>query len=222
MTPGPGTLALLAVLGGAAALDGTSLGQVMVSRPLVAATLAGCVAGSPAHGAMLGLFLEALHLGVLPVGASRYPEGGPPAVAGAALFAGSAGTFAELLPVVLFCMAWEWACGATVQWMRHWNARAASPPEETELDPATLERRHYASIAGDFARGAVLTLLGLALLAAWLRAGPAEWTPEPVARMALAGVAAAGIASSLRLFGSRRLPLFVLGAACGVALLVLR
>jgi hypothetical protein len=222
MLPGPGTLALLAMIGGAAALDATSLGQVMVSRPLVAATLAGWAAGAPVQGAALGLLMEALHLSVLPVGAARYPEGGPPAVAGAALLAGSAGTYAQLLPVVLFCIAWEWACGVTVGWLRHANSRLAALPGTHELEPATLERRHLAAIGFDFARGAGLTLLGMGLLALWLRLGPSAWVEERTARLVLCGAAAASIASSLRLFGRRRLPWFVAGAACGAALLVLR
>jgi PTS system mannose-specific IIC component len=221
MLPGPGTLALLAVIGGAAALDGTSLGQLMVSRPIVAATLAGWAAGAPAQGALLGLFMEAMHLSVLPVGAARYPEGGPPAVAGAALFAGTAGTYADLLPIVLFCMVGEWVSGATVGWLRHANSRLAAPPGTTELDPATLERRHVSAIALDFARGAVLTLVGLVLLALWLRVSPSRWVDERLARLVLGGLAAASIASSLRLFGRRRLPWFVAGAAAGAVVVAL-
>jgi hypothetical protein len=222
MLPGPGTLALLVAIGGAAALDGTSLGQLMVSRPLVAATLAGWAVGAPVQGAVLGLFMEALHLSVLPVGAARYPEGGPPAVAGAALFAGTGGTFHELLPIVFFCLAWEWVSGATVGWIRHANSRLAAPPGTAELDPGTLERRHLAAIGFDFARGALLTAVGLGLLAAWLGLHPAAWVGERTARMVLGTLAAASIASSLRLFGRRRLPWFVAGAAAGAAVLVLR
>lgn len=222
MLPGPGTLALLAALGGAAALDGTSLGQLMVSRPVVAATLAGWAAGAPAQGALLGLFMEAMHLSVLPVGAARYPEGGPGAVAGAALFAGTAGGFAELLPIVLFCMAWEWVSGATVGWLRNANARLAMPPGTTELDPRTLERRHVAAIGLDFARGALLTVLGLGLLALWLRVDPARWVDERVARLVLGSLAAASVASSLRLFGRRRWPWFAAGAAAGAVVVALR
>ena len=68
---GPAEVLVLALLGGVLALDGTSLGQFMVSRPLVACVLAGLVAGDPAAGAMAGLVLEALHIAVLPVGAAR-------------------------------------------------------------------------------------------------------------------------------------------------------
>jgi mannose/fructose/N-acetylgalactosamine-specific phosphotransferase system component IIC len=222
MMPDPGTLLLLVLLGGVAALDGTSLGQVMVSRPLVAATLAGWALGSPAQGALLGLFLEAMHLAVLPVGASRYPEGGPPAVAGAAFFVGSHGTYGELLPIVLFCLVWEWASGVTVQWLRHSNARFAIAPGVAEVDPGSLQRRHAGALATDFLRGALVTVVGIYLLGAFLWLLPEPETPERLARLALGAAAAASIAASVRLFGTRRLPLFVLGAACGAAVLALR
>lgn len=222
MLPGPGTLALLAGLGGAAALDGTSLGQLMVSRPIVAATLAGWAVGAPAQGALLGLFMEAMHLSVLPVGAARYPEGGPPAVAGAALFAGTAGGFAALLPVLLFCMVWEWVSGATVGWLRHANSSLAMPPGTAELDPVSLVRRHLSAIVLDFLRGALLTLVGLFLLALWLRVDPERWTGEATARLVLGSVAAASVASSLRLFGRRRWPWFAAGAAAGAVVVALR
>jgi PTS system mannose-specific IIC component len=222
MTPDPGTLLLLALLGGVAALDGTSLGQFMVSRPLVAATIAGALLGAPAQGALLGVFLEAMHLAVLPVGASRYPEGGPPAIAGAAFFVHSHGTYGELLPIVLFCLVWEWASGVTVQWLRHLNSRFAIPPGMDEVSAGTLQRRHFGALAADFARGAVVTFIGVYLLAAFLWLLPDAPTPERAARLALGAAAAASIAASVRLFGTRRLPLFVLGALCGAAVLALR
>jgi mannose PTS system EIIC component len=222
MTPEIGTLVLLALLGGVAALDGTSLGQFMVSRPIVAATVTGWAMGAPVQGAMVGLFLEALHLAVLPVGASRYPEGGPAAVAGAALFAGSHGTSAELLPIVLFCIVWEWASGVTVGWLRHSNGRFALPPGVQEVRPASLQRRHWGAIATDFLRGALLTVAGVYLLVAFLWLLPVTGPSERVARLALGAAACAAIAASVRLFGTRRLPLFALGAACGAAVLALR
>ena len=44
----------LALLGSWAALDGTSIGQIMVSRPIVSATLAGWLVGDPATGLLVG------------------------------------------------------------------------------------------------------------------------------------------------------------------------
>ncbi|HET7464464.1 MAG TPA: PTS sugar transporter subunit IIC, partial [Longimicrobium sp.] len=61
------------LIGGLVALDGTSVGQFMVSRPFIAAALGGLAVGRPAEGVAAGVVLEARHLAVLPVGAARYP-----------------------------------------------------------------------------------------------------------------------------------------------------
>jgi mannose/fructose/N-acetylgalactosamine-specific phosphotransferase system component IIC len=53
----------LTLLGAVVALDATSFGQLMLSRPLVAGTLAGALVGLPLEGALVGAMLEALSLG---------------------------------------------------------------------------------------------------------------------------------------------------------------
>ncbi|MGH7752488.1 MAG: PTS sugar transporter subunit IIC, partial [Gemmatimonadales bacterium] len=65
-------------------LDLVSLPQAMIARPLVAAPVAGAILGDFDAGLTVGLALELFQLDVLPVGASRYPEYGPAAIAGAA------------------------------------------------------------------------------------------------------------------------------------------
>src|SRR3712207_4803620 len=150
MIPDPLSLLALAALGGAVALDGTSVGQLMLSRPLVAATLGGLAMGSPAEGIVAGVVLESLHLAVLPVGAAKYPEGGPPAVVAGAAFAGTGHSYAALLGAVLFALAWEWVCGLTVSALRQFNVRFDGV--EGGIDPAALARRHWAPIGLDFAR----------------------------------------------------------------------
>ncbi|MDX2192446.1 MAG: PTS sugar transporter subunit IIC, partial [Gemmatimonadales bacterium] len=87
MTPLASALAL-AGWGAVTALDLVSVPQAMLARPLVAGTVAGALAGDVAAGARVGALLELYALDVLPVGASRYPDYGPAAVAGAALAAG--------------------------------------------------------------------------------------------------------------------------------------
>ncbi|HZG42780.1 MAG TPA: PTS sugar transporter subunit IIC, partial [Longimicrobium sp.] len=77
MVPDIPILLLLGVLGGVLALDATSFGQFMLSRPLIAAVLAGIATGSAQAGIVIGVLLEALQLAVLPVGAARYPEAAP-------------------------------------------------------------------------------------------------------------------------------------------------
>ncbi|HEX6042585.1 PTS sugar transporter subunit IIC [Longimicrobium sp.] len=222
MIPDPLHLLLLGLLGGVLALDATSLGQFMLSRPLIAAGLAGMVMGNPHAGIIVGLLLEAIHLAVLPVGAARYPEAGPAAVAAAGAYAG-AGTAkpVALLASVVFMLAWGWVGGRSVEALRRWNARSAVPAEGP-VDLGTLERLHARAIGLDFLRGVAVTLLGLLILGTLLET--LGWIPfrEQWTRPALAVSAAAALASSLRLFGRRRLPLFVAGGVAGALLLWLR
>ena len=222
MIPEPLILLLLSLLGGVLALDATSVGQFMLSRPLIAAGLAGMIAGNPEAGIVVGVLLEAIHLAVLPVGAARYPEAGPAAVAAAGAFAG-AGTEQQvaLLASVVFMLAWGWVGGRTMEGLRRWHARAAVP-HPGPLDPRRVERLHGRAILLDFLRGVLVTLAGLVVLGTLLET--LGWIPfrEPWTRPALALSAAAALASSLRLFGRRRMPLFMAGAAAGAVLLWLR
>lgn len=55
-------------------LDRVALVQVMISRPLVAAPLTGWVLGNPLVGMEIGMLLELLWLGRLPVGAAIPPD----------------------------------------------------------------------------------------------------------------------------------------------------
>lgn len=224
MVLSPGAAAAVALLGGFLALDGTSVGQVMVSRPLVAASLGGCVAGRPMAGMAVGVVLEALHLAVLPVGASRYPEGGPAGVVAGAVFAAqlpAANGGAVLLAAVLFALGMEWVGGRTVVLLRQRNARFAGAPPEG-LTPGALARRHATPIAADFLRGALLALAGVLALGALLGAADVAGFPDVAAGTVVRLAAAAGIASALRLFGRSHYPLFLAGAAAGALVAWLR
>ena len=77
----------IALLGALLGLDVVSFPQAMVSRPIVASTLAGTLVGNPPAGLLIGVVLEMIALDTLPFGASRYPEWGSAAVVGGALFA---------------------------------------------------------------------------------------------------------------------------------------
>lgn len=222
MIPEPLTLLLLCLLGGLLALDATSVGQFMFGRPLIAAGLAGMVAGNPQGGIVVGLLLEAIHLAVLPVGASRYPEAGPAAVAAAGAYAGAHDAQeVALLASVVFMLAWGWVGGRSVEWVRRWNVEMAVPADGP-VEPRTIERIHLRATLLDFGRGVGVTLGGLLVLGTLLET--LGWIPfrEPWTQPALALSAAAALASSLRLFGRRRLPLFAAGAAAGALLLWLR
>jgi hypothetical protein len=167
------------------------------------------------------VLMEALHLAVLPVGAARYPEAGPAAVAAAGAYAGAGESNVALLASVLFMLAWGVVGGRSVEWLRRANARTAVPAPGP-VDPGRVDALHLRAVAWDFARGAAVTLAGLLILGILLET--LGWLPfrEPWTRTALAISAAAALASSLRLFGRRRLPLFVAGAAAGALLLWVR
>lgn len=222
----PAQTAAAAVLGGLLALDGTSVGQLMVSRPFVAAALGGALVGHPAQGMAAGVVLEALHLAVLPVGASRYPEGGPAGVAAGAVYAAAhpapAAASATLLIAVLCALALEWVGGRTVVALRQANVRFAGAPAEG-LTPGGLARRHGTPVALDFLRGAALALLGVLGIGA-LAAVAAELSgfPEVAAGTVVRLAAVAGIASALRLFGRANYPLFLAGGAAGALVAWLR
>ncbi|HEX8905663.1 MAG TPA: PTS sugar transporter subunit IIC [Longimicrobiaceae bacterium] len=225
MTPNVAQTAVLALLGGLVALDGTSVGQFMVSRPFVAAALGGLAVGRPGLGIMAGVVLEALHLAVLPVGAAKYPEGGPPAVAAGAVFAAwqsppvaASGT---LLVVVLVALALEWFGGHTVEWMRQFNVRFAGAPPEG-ISPGEIARRQGTPIAVDFLRGAALTLVGVLLLGLVLRVIDFSGFPEIAVGTVVRLAVVAGLASALRLFGRTHYPLFIAGAALGAGVAWLR
>lgn len=65
-------------------VDLVSVPQGLLARPLVAATVAGMLAGDTTAGLLVGLVLELYALDVLPIGASRYPDYGAAAVTAAA------------------------------------------------------------------------------------------------------------------------------------------
>ena len=221
----PAQTAAAAVLGGLLALDGTSVAQLMVSRPFVAAALGGALVGRPAEGMAIGVVLEALHLAVLPVGASRYPEGGPAAVAAGSVYAAAqappASASATLLIAVLCALALEWVGGRTVIALRQVNVRFAGAPAEG-LTPGGLARRHGIPIALDFLRGAALTLLGVLALGALLTMADIPDFPDVAAGTVVRLAAVAGIASALRLFGRANYPLFLAGGAAGALVAWLR
>jgi len=85
----PHAIVLLLVWGTVVALDLVSVPQAMLSRPLVAGTVAGWLAGDVEAGLRVGVVLELFALDVLPIGAVRYPDYGPATVAAVALAAGA-------------------------------------------------------------------------------------------------------------------------------------
>lgn len=210
----------LGALGAWSALDGASLGQFMVSRPLVTGTLAGLAVGDPRAGFLVGLLMEVAHLGSPPVGAVRLPEPGPAAV-GAAVVAvglGGGGGLAVGLALGLFLSL---AGGATVTLKRRWHGRLVAGLEEGRLGPEALSRRLALALSVDAGRGGALALAGAAVALALARSLAGRWPlGDDVTVAVLLVLLAFPAASLVRALpaGSGRVALLAAGAGAGLFL----
>jgi mannose/fructose/N-acetylgalactosamine-specific phosphotransferase system component IIC len=185
----------LALLGAVLGLDVVSFPQAMTSRPLVAATLAGALAGSAPSGLLAGAALEFIALETLPFGASRYPEWGSASVVGGALFAEFAPSpSGALTAAVLAAIATAWVGGWTMIMLRRLNAGWAQRRQRA------LEAGSRRAVIGlqlfgltvDLVRGGALTFGALALLLPVTRASLALWSVDGrVSRAVVVTIAAA-------------------------------
>lgn len=190
----PLTLVLLLLLGVWAAVDGVSVGQFMVSRPLVAGVLAGAILGDPWIGVLVGGVLELLNISLLPVGGVRLPEPGPAAVGAvvaAALWGGAGG----IATGIALGIALSFLGGWSVTLLRGLNVRVTAGAIDAVWDCRELSRRHLACVGLDAGRGALVTGLGLGAALVI----PPDWTAfwplaleETLALPVLAGMMALG------------------------------
>jgi mannose/fructose/N-acetylgalactosamine-specific phosphotransferase system component IIC len=212
----------LGLLGGVVGLDATSFPQMMLSRPLVSATLTGLLFGRPAAGLMLGAILEVFALLILPFGAARYPESGTAAAAAASAYAAATdlvNNHQALLLAVVFALAWEQIAGASVIFTRRINERLVRGREgSSPLGAELVSQRHLLAIAIDFVRGAWAVLIGSMLGRILLRiTDPLFALSDEVSARLLSLAGAVMLASLLPLFGGLRnrwLPLLT-GLVCG-------
>jgi PTS system mannose-specific IIC component len=210
---------VLALLGGLMALDGTSVGQFMVSRPLVAATLAGWLIGAPAEGFVVGSLLEIYLLVSFPVGGSRFPEGGPAAVVAAAIAGWGDSAGAVALGVTLG-LVWGQLGGMSMTVLRNVNVRLAPDPASGHVSPTSVVAGHLGALSLDFLRGFVITLIGLIVGLAALRLAPLWPLSQADTRGLLLVGGAVSLGVLLRSYGGvrRRGVLFAGGAIAGAAL----
>lgn len=212
-------LAILA-LGAALALDGTSVGQFMVSRPLVGATLAGLIVGDPATAFTCGLALELFYLPVFAVGGSRFPESGPAAVVAGAAAAWGGGAQGVALGVLLGLILGE-VGGFSISLLRRLNSRLVPVPEGGPVTAGLVVRSHFAGIGLDLARGIAVTGLGLAVSLGAIAWMPSQW---PLSADSTAGLVVAGVSVPLGMLlrgvggWKKRRSMFVVGLAGGVVL----
>jgi PTS system mannose-specific IIC component len=216
----------IALLGGMAGLDATSFPQLMLSRPLVAGTLTGMLFGNPGEGAMVGAVLEIFDLGILPVGATRYPDAGTATVAAVAAYSTvplHALDPGVLLLAVLFGLAWEVVTGTSTVLVRRLNERLVLGTRRWRGNPGrTLERQHLLSMLLDFLRAAGLALIGAVGGGLALRAAAGRWVlGAEIATAGLTIAAAAVVASLLVVFGGWREQRRALGIGLAVGSLLL-
>lgn len=190
----------LSLLGAVVGLDVVCFPQMMYSRPLVAATLAGAFVGDATRGMVVGVVLELIAIATLPFGASRYPEWGSAAVVGGALSATLPGDHAGVVTLgVLSALATAWVGGWTLVKLRQWNA-ALARARRPALDAGargTVIGLQLAGLTGDLVRAGLLTLVAYAVFFPFASYLAAHWSfSGPVSRSVVMMLATAVAASA--------------------------
>ncbi len=207
----PAEIAGVTAVGVVTGVDLVTFPQAMTARPLVAAFVGGWLLGRPLTGLLAGVVLELFALETLPVGAARYPDWGPPAVAAGALLADGvraetvAGVWPGLLVTVLVAAIVARVGGWSMQLVRRANGVAIGRLAERVEggDPRALVALQAGGFARDVGRSAALTLVAL-IPGGWVvRQLTARWHgPAAVAEDGLLAVAVGAAAwSAWRLFG---------------------
>ena len=207
------TWLLLALLGGVVALDGVSLAQTMVSRPLVAGALAGLVTGDLAAGLQVGALLELFLLVAVPAGGGRMPEGGVAAVVAVATATASPGPGGLALGVAAGLL-WGELASRTQAAVRRWNGVHAPLPEDGPVAASAVNRSIALGLGAEAARGAVVTGLGALTMTALSRPLAASWPLEEgitVALLLFGGLVSVGVVLRGRGLDSRASFLFLAG-----------
>jgi mannose/fructose/N-acetylgalactosamine-specific phosphotransferase system component IIC len=217
----------IALLGAFLGMDVVTFPQAMISRPIVAATVAGAFIGNAPAGLVMGAVLELLALEMLPFGASRYPEWGSASVVGGSLYAAQAGDPAGALAACLLAaLVTALLSGKSMVWLRRANASLARR-ERAELDSGSRSAVTGLQIFGltaDLIRGFAVTLIMMAVFTPLIRAIVATWeTDAAYSRGAVVVMVAAVSAGAIwKIFHSvaRARLLFLAGLAVGALVLV--
>ena len=173
------TLVLTVLWGGIVAADTAAFLQLLLSQPLVAATVTGLLWGRVDLGCEVGALLQLFALGVLPVGGRAPEDFAVGSVAGTA----TAAILERTDPVasaqggpVLFGLLAAFVTAllgrVVVGWVRHRNERLARWVEG-ELEQgrlSALARAQWAGVAQTFAVGTAWTAVAVAV---WAIAGRA-------------------------------------------------
>ena len=186
---------LAAVLG----LDVVSFPQAMISRPIVAATFAGALAGNPLRGLVIGVVLELVALENLPFGASFYPEWGSASVVAGGLYAtypdksvGSLAVFAFVGIVTASVGGWSMVLHRKL--IARWAGQMRD--ELAAGSTAAVTALQLRGMTFDLVRGGLLAWIALTMFAPFGAWTVAHWhRGAPATRgfvVAVAGMVAAG------------------------------
>lgn len=187
----------LTMLGALLGADVVSFPQAMISRPIVASTLGGAIAGNVAAGLLTGAVLEMLAMETLPVGASRYPEWGSASLVGGAI----AGSYPAMTPGAIIVgvfvgIATAWAGSWSMYALRRLNgvwAERALPAMEMGSRRAVMGLQ-LRGLTADLLRGALLTLIALFVWAPVTDYALSHWTIGRAASHSVLAAVAAGVA----------------------------
>jgi PTS system mannose-specific IIC component len=188
----------IALLGGLLGLDVVSFPQAQISRPLVAATLAGALIGHSLSGLLVGAALELVALDTLPFGASRYPEWGSAAVVGGAIFATHPTHPTGAMEMsIIASLATAWIGGWTMVKLRERNAAWAAERREA-LDAGArgaVVDLQLLCMTADLLRGGLLAALSYALFAPLTTAMLRVWSTDARLSRAVVVTVAASVAA---------------------------
>lgn len=154
----------LLVWGTLVGLDLTTVPQIGISRPIVAAAVAGALTGDVASGLLVGVVLELYALDFLPVGAARYPDYGLGAIPAVIVVEGSP-AFLGLGVAIFVGLVTAYLAGKSVDLVRTSNTSAAIK-HAAKLDAGeypVVARLHAAGLLRDALRSLLVTLLGVSL-----------------------------------------------------------
>ncbi|HEY4735145.1 MAG TPA: PTS sugar transporter subunit IIC, partial [Gemmatimonadaceae bacterium] len=174
----------IGLLGALLGLDVVSFPQAMISRPIVAATLAGGFIGNPQGGLLIGVVLEMIALDTLPFGASRYPEWGSAGVVGGTLYAAQSPSMPGALPATfLAALLTASISGWSMVVLRRTIAvRLESVRDRLEEGSRdALHSFHLMGMSLDLLRGALVTITAMLIFAPIVRAIVAIWGAESAA-----------------------------------------
>jgi mannose/fructose/N-acetylgalactosamine-specific phosphotransferase system component IIC len=219
------SILVLALVAGAVAIDTTAVLQLMFSQPVVAGTLAGAVVGEPAIGLLVGLTLQLVWTGVLPVGGAGFPDAGVAAVVGS----GTAGLLASggrpagwaVAVGLLLGLAMGSFGRVVVRRLRRWNIAVAERARDAVMagDAGGVRRAVLRAISARFALAAAASVMFIVVGVAVAGALIPSTGPNEYPALVWAAPVAAGSAVALSRGWGERVSIGI-GLAVGAVLVV--